>query len=60
MGLGKGKKKVGGKLGTVEKQQLPVETDPGQLVSRVCGSNIYLTGEDVQVHCQTQLMKITL
>lgn len=48
LGLGKGKKKVG-KLGTMEKKELPVETDPEKLVRQVCGSNIYITGEDVQV-----------
>lgn len=48
MGLGKGKKKVG-KLGTMEKKELPVETDPVKLVNYVCGSNIYTTGEDVKV-----------
>lgn len=49
MGLGKGKKKAG-KLGTMEKKQLPVETDPQRLVKFVCGSNIYATGDDVKVH----------
>lgn len=48
LGLGKGKKKAG-KLGTMEKKELPVETDPEKLVRQVCGSNIYITGEDVQV-----------
>ncbi|KAJ8708530.1 hypothetical protein PYW07_010655 [Mythimna separata] len=48
MGLGKGKKKAG-KLGSMEKKELPVETDPHKLVSRVCGSNIYTTGEDVKL-----------
>lgn len=44
------KKKKLGKLGpTVEKQVLPVETDPEKLVKYVCGSNIYVTGEDVEV-----------
>ncbi|VVC87910.1 unnamed protein product [Leptidea sinapis] len=47
MGLGRGKKK-GGKVGTVEKKLLPVETDPEKLVNFVCGSNIYVTGEDVK------------
>lgn len=51
MGLGKGKKK-GGKLTTVEKKEMPVESDPNRLVSHVCGSNIYVTGEDVQVRMQ--------
>ncbi|XP_061705082.1 large ribosomal subunit protein mL54 [Cydia pomonella] len=45
MGLGKGKKKLG-KLGTMEKRELPVETDPQKLVTQVCGANIYTTGED--------------
>ncbi|CAG9792273.1 unnamed protein product [Diatraea saccharalis] len=48
MGLGKGKKK-GGKLGTMEKTELPVETDPEKLVNYVCGSNIYTTGEDIKL-----------
>lgn len=49
MGLGKGKKK-GGKLGAMEKKEMPVETDPARLVNYVCGSNIHTTGEDVQVN----------
>ncbi|XP_045761920.1 39S ribosomal protein L54, mitochondrial [Maniola jurtina] len=48
LGLGKGKKKLG-KLGSMEKKQLPVETDPEKLVNYVCGSNIYITGEDVKI-----------
>ncbi|XP_032522024.2 large ribosomal subunit protein mL54 [Danaus plexippus] len=48
LGLGKGKKKAG-KLSTMEKKELPVETDPEKLVNYVCGSNIYVTGEDVQI-----------
>ncbi|XP_049881118.1 39S ribosomal protein L54, mitochondrial isoform X2 [Pectinophora gossypiella] len=48
MGLGKGKKKMG-KLGAMEKKELPVETDPNKLVNYVCGSNIYVTGEDVKL-----------
>ncbi|KAG6463898.1 39S ribosomal protein L54, mitochondrial [Manduca sexta] len=48
MGLGKGKKKAG-KLGTMEKKEMPVETDPNKLVNYVCGSNIYVTGEDVKL-----------
>ncbi|XP_059056067.1 large ribosomal subunit protein mL54 [Achroia grisella] len=48
MGLGKGKKKAG-KLTTMEKKVLPVETDPEKLVNYVCGSNIYTTGEDVKI-----------
>ncbi|KAJ8708884.1 hypothetical protein PYW08_010266 [Mythimna loreyi] len=48
MGLGKGKKKAG-KLGTMEKKELPVESDPHRLVSYVCGSNIYTSGEDVKL-----------
>ncbi|XP_053620498.1 large ribosomal subunit protein mL54 isoform X2 [Plodia interpunctella] len=48
MGLGKGKKKVG-KLTTMEKKVLPVETDAQKLVTHVCGSNIYTTGEDVKI-----------
>ncbi|XP_023950668.2 39S ribosomal protein L54, mitochondrial [Bicyclus anynana] len=48
LGLGKGKKKIS-KLGSMEKKQLPVETDPERLVNYVCGSNIYITGEDVKI-----------
>lgn len=48
MGLGKGKKKAG-KLSTMEKKEMPVESDPHKLVNYVCGSNIYTTGEDVKV-----------
>ncbi|CAH1981363.1 unnamed protein product [Acanthoscelides obtectus] len=44
------KKKMGGKLGAVmEKKILPVESDPERLVNYVCGSNIFKTGEDVQL-----------
>ncbi|XP_068910192.1 large ribosomal subunit protein mL54 [Tenebrio molitor] len=44
------KKKKLGKIGpVVEKKVLPVETDAEKLVKFVCGSNIYTTGEDVQV-----------
>jgi hypothetical protein len=49
MGLGKGKKGKGGKVGVMEKKELPVETDPAKLTAYVCGSNIYTTGEDVKV-----------
>ncbi|XP_072946412.1 large ribosomal subunit protein mL54 [Epargyreus clarus] len=48
LGLGRGKKKMG-KLGPMEKKELPVETDPEKLVNYVCGSNIYVTGEDVKL-----------
>ncbi|CAD0234350.1 unnamed protein product [Spodoptera littoralis] len=48
MGLGKGKKKVG-KLGAMEKKEMPVESDPHKLVNYVCGSNIYTTGEDIKL-----------
>ncbi|CAH4032226.1 unnamed protein product [Pieris brassicae] len=48
LGLGRGKKKVG-KVSAMEKKQLPVESDPEKLVNYVCGSNIYLTGEDVKI-----------
>lgn len=42
--------KKAGKLGPiVEKKVLPVETDPQKLVNYVCGSNIYIKGEDVKV-----------
>ncbi|KAI8431490.1 hypothetical protein MSG28_015994 [Choristoneura fumiferana] len=48
MGLGKGKKKLG-KLGAMEKRELPVETDPHKLVTLVCGANIHTSGDDVKV-----------
>lgn len=39
-----------GKLGpVVEKKIMPVETDPQKLVNYVCGSNIYIKGEDIKV-----------
>jgi len=42
--------KKGGKLGpVVEKKVMPVETDPKRLVNFVCGSNIYIKGEDVKI-----------
>lgn len=42
--------KKGGKLGPViEKKKMPVETDPLKLVNYVCGSNIYIKGEDVKI-----------
>ncbi|XP_063926138.1 large ribosomal subunit protein mL54 [Zophobas morio] len=44
------KKKKLGKIGpVVEKKVLPVETDPEKLVKFVCGSNIYTTGQDVEI-----------
>lgn len=44
------KKKKGVKGGpAVEKRVLPVETDPERLVNYCCGSNIYVTGEDVKL-----------
>lgn len=46
--MGRGKKKAG-KISAMEKKELPVETDSEKLVNYVCGSNIYLTGEDVKV-----------
>lgn len=45
MGAGK-LSKIGA---VVEKRVMPVETDPEKLVNYVCGSNIYLTGEDIKV-----------
>lgn len=46
-----GKKGKLGKLGPVaEKKVIPVETDPKKLVNFVCGSNIYVKGEDVKVN----------
>ncbi|XP_034826286.1 large ribosomal subunit protein mL54 [Maniola hyperantus] len=53
LGLGKGKKKLS-KLGSMEKKQLPVETDPEKLVNYVCGSNIYITGEDVKIKDESE------
>lgn len=48
-----GKPGAGGKMGAaVEKMVLPVETDPHKLVNYVCGSNIYVKGEDVKVSKQ--------
>lgn len=45
------KKKKGGLKGgpTIEKRILPVETDVNKLVKFVCGSNIYKTGEDIEL-----------
>ena len=44
------KKKKAGKMGpTTEKNVIPVETDPEKLVKFVCGSNIYKTGQDVEI-----------
>ncbi|CAH0550352.1 unnamed protein product [Brassicogethes aeneus] len=44
------KKKKLGKVGPVaEKRVLPVETDPNRLVKYACGTNIYKTGEDVEL-----------
>lgn len=43
-------KKKGVKMGPiVEKKVLPVETDAEKLVNYVCGSNIYVKGEDIKV-----------
>ncbi|XP_066245962.1 large ribosomal subunit protein mL54 [Euwallacea similis] len=47
--LGMKKKKVGKSGPTTEKKVLPVETDPNRLVTHCCGSNIYLTGEDIKL-----------
>lgn len=57
MGLGKGKKGKLGKLGAAEKKELPVETDPVKLVTRVCGSNILTTGEDVVVSVHVDIVE---
>jgi len=39
-----------GKMGAaVEKKIMPVETDTYKLVNYVCGSNIYIKGEDIKV-----------
>ncbi|XP_008201136.2 large ribosomal subunit protein mL54 [Tribolium castaneum] len=44
------KKKKLGKMGPVmEKKVIPVETDPQKLVKFVCGSNIYTTGQDIEL-----------
>ncbi|XP_019873616.1 39S ribosomal protein L54, mitochondrial [Aethina tumida] len=44
------KKKKLGKLGpVVEKKVLPVETDANKLVNFACGTNIFKTGEDIQL-----------
>lgn len=44
------KKKKLGKAGpTIEKKQLPVETDPERLVNYACGTNIFKTGEDIKL-----------
>ncbi|XP_030388389.1 39S ribosomal protein L54, mitochondrial [Scaptodrosophila lebanonensis] len=44
------KKKKLGKLGPImEKKIIPVETDANKLVSYVCGSNYFKTGEDVKL-----------
>ncbi|XP_055687996.1 39S ribosomal protein L54, mitochondrial [Lutzomyia longipalpis] len=49
------KKKKMGKLGPVaEKKEIPVETDVNRLINFVCGSNIYKTGEDVQLKPDTE------
>lgn len=53
--LGKKMAKKGGKLGpVVEKKIMPVETDANKLVSFVCGSNIYIKGEDIKVRSNNQ------
>lgn len=44
------KKKKLGKLGPMmEKKVLPVETDTNKLINFVCGSNIFKTGQDIQL-----------
>lgn len=49
------KKKKTGKVGpTVEKKIIPVETDPEKLVKFVCGSNIYKTGQDVEIKPESE------
>lgn len=40
----------------VEKKVLPVETDAEKLVNYVCGSNIYVKGEDIKVWVFTSLI----
>lgn len=49
-GKGGGKAKVG-KAGPIFADfKVPVEKDPQRLVDYVCGSNIYVDGEDVKVN----------
>lgn len=48
--LGKSKKALKGKGGTVEKVKLPVETDAKRLVTHLCGSNLLAEGgQDVEL-----------
>ncbi|XP_066156762.1 large ribosomal subunit protein mL54 isoform X2 [Euwallacea fornicatus] len=47
--LGMKKKKMVKSGPAIEKKVLPVETDPNRLVNYCCGSNIYLTGEDIKL-----------
>lgn len=46
---GVGVAKVGKAGPIVEKIKIPVEKDPHKLVNYVCGSNIYVEGEDIKV-----------
>lgn len=52
--LGLKKKKIGKMGPTLEKKVLPVETDSERLVNYVCGSNIYVTGEDVKIKADSE------
>lgn len=54
------KSKVGKAGPIVEKPPLYVEKDPHKLVNYVCGSNIYIDGEDVKVNgsCLNEKKKI--
>lgn len=45
----KGKKGSGKAEAPLEKVVVPAETDPHKLVNYLCGSNIYVDGEDVKV-----------
>lgn len=47
--LGLKKKKIGKMGPALEKKVLPVETNAERLVNYVCGSNIYVTGEDIKL-----------
>lgn len=51
------KSKVGKAGPIVEKVTLYVEKDPHKLVNYVCGSNIYIDGEDVKVNGSFFLQK---
>lgn len=51
--LAKAKAKKIGKTGPIaEKIEFPVESDVNRLVNYVCGSNIYVEGEDIKVNAK--------